>query len=196
MNGLFGTPDIKWIGVMWGIWGLYWFISALGVKSTQRRESPASRWSHVIPVVIGVSLMFRAQYGADTNWLASDVIPHGDDTVRLAVALVTLGLGFSIWARWHLGRNWSASITVKEGHELIRSGPYAWVRHPIYTGMLAGGVGTAIAMGELHAFIGLAIATAGFIRKLQIEEQWMREVFGEQYTKYAAEVSALIPYVY
>jgi hypothetical protein len=196
MNGMFDTPDIKWISAMWGIWLLYWFVSAAGVKSTKQRASSAERWSYLIPTLFGVALMGRNHFSGRNEWLATNVVPYGDDTLRLAVALVTLGLGFSIWARWHLGRNWSASVTVKEGHELIRSGPYAWVRHPIYTGMLAAGIGTAIAIGELHAFIGLAIATAGFIRKLQIEEQWMREVFGEQYAKYEAEVSALIPYVF
>jgi protein-S-isoprenylcysteine O-methyltransferase Ste14 len=196
MNGIFNTPDVKWIGTMWGIWLVYWFISAIGVKSTRQRASPAERWSYVIPTLLGVVLMGKNRFNGRTEWLATQVIPYSDDTVRLAVALVTLGLGFSIWARWHLGRNWSASVTVKEDHELIRSGPYAWVRHPIYTGMLAAGIGTAIAIGELHAFIGLAITTVGFIRKLRIEEQWMREVFGEQYAKYAEEVSALIPYVF
>ena len=196
MHGVFDAPDVKWIGAMWGIWLLYWFISAVAVKSTRQRASRAARWSYLVPTLLGIALMGRNHFSGSTEWLATNVVPLGDDTSRLAIVLVTLGLGFSIWARWHLGRNWSASVTIKEGHELIRSGPYAWVRHPIYTGMLAAGIGTAIAIGELHAFLGLALATAGFIRKMQIEEESMREVFGEQYVKYEAEVFALIPYVY
>jgi protein-S-isoprenylcysteine O-methyltransferase Ste14 len=192
MNGNFATPSIEWIGPMWGVWLLYWFISAGGARATKRREDRASRLSYVLPIVLGVGLMARA----NTFWPTVVLVPHTDDSLRLALALVALGLGFSIWARWHLGRNWSAAITAKEGHELIRSGPYAWVRHPIYTGMLTAGLGTAVALGGLNAFMGWAIVTAGYIRKFHIEERWMREVFGEQYTKYVAEVDALVPFVY
>jgi protein-S-isoprenylcysteine O-methyltransferase Ste14 len=191
MYGVFDSPNIAWIGPMWGIWGLYWFISAVGARSTKRRESPGSRLSYVLPILLGIWLMANR-----TSLPTVVIVPDTDDSMRLALALVALGLGFSIWARWHLGRNWSAVVTAKEGHELIRSGPYAWVRHPIYTGMLTAGLGTAIALGGLHAFTGWAIVTAGYIRKLQIEERWMREVFGEQYTKYVGEVDALVPYVY
>jgi protein-S-isoprenylcysteine O-methyltransferase Ste14 len=191
MYGVFNTSELEWIGRMWGVWLLYWIISAARVKSTNRRESSASRLSYLLPTLLGVGLMASRK----ARWLADSVFPFTSDLSQLAIALTAVGLGFAIWARWHLGRNWSASVTAKEGHELIRTGPYAFVRHPIYTGMLTAGLGTAIAIGGLHAFVGLAIVTVGFIRKLHIEEQWMREVFGEQYTKYEAEVPALIPFI-
>lgn len=188
----FSSLDSKWIGAMWSIWGGYWLISAIRTKSTRQYPSAAERISYLGPMVIGLVLFTKRKI----DWLNQVIVPQSDVTLHLAMALVAMGLGFSIWARWHLGTNWSASVTVKEQHDLIRSGPYGWVRHPIYTGMLAGGIGTAIAHGELRAFVGLVLITAGFIRKMQIEELRMKETFGERYDKYKAEVYALIPYVY
>ena len=111
-----------------------------------------------------------------------------------ALALAAAGLAFTVWARVHLGRNWSGSVTLKEGHELILSGPYAWVRHPIYTGLLMALLGSAVACGELRAAIGLGVVAAAFVRKLRIEERFMRESFPQQYPRYCAQVPALIPF--
>ena len=94
----------------------------------------------------------------------------------------------------HLGGNWSGTVTVKQGHELIRSGPYAYVRHPIYTGLTTALLGTTLASGTLHAVIGLAIIVLAFVRKSGIEEEFMREAFPGEYQRYSAEVPALIPF--
>jgi protein-S-isoprenylcysteine O-methyltransferase Ste14 len=108
--------------------------------------------------------------------------------------LLALGLAFTVWARVYLGRNWSGTVTLKEGHELIRSGPYTYVRHPIYTGLLVALLGSAVACGELRAMIGLGLVAGAFIRKLRIEERFMREIFPGQYERYCAEVPALVPF--
>jgi protein-S-isoprenylcysteine O-methyltransferase Ste14 len=99
-----------------------------------------------------------------------------------------------VWARVHLGRNWSGNVTVKEGHELIHTGPYRYVRHPIYTGILTGAIGTAICSGTLRAALGLTVLAAAFIVKLRAEERFMRETFPGQYQKYCEEVPALVPF--
>jgi protein-S-isoprenylcysteine O-methyltransferase Ste14 len=106
-----------------------------------------------------------------------------------------IGLGFSALARAWLGRNWSAEVTVKDGHELVRSGPYALVRHPIYAGMLLALAGTALMVGKWRALIGLALVVVALLRKLTVEERFMTEQFGEVYAHYRAEVSALIPFL-
>jgi protein-S-isoprenylcysteine O-methyltransferase Ste14 len=111
-----------------------------------------------------------------------------------ALVLTVAGLAFTVWARMHLGRNWSGAVTLKEGHELIRTGPYACVRHPIYAGLLVALLGGAVACGELRALIGFAVVTGAFQRKLSIEERFMRENFPEQYRAYCLEVPALIPF--
>ena len=109
--------------------------------------------------------------------------------------MLAAGLGFAVWARRCLGRNWSGIVTVKQGHELIRSGPYALVRHPIYTGLLLAILGTASAIGEWRGLIAFVLITAGFVLKLRIEEDFISETFGEQYARYRAEVPALIPFI-
>ena len=105
------------------------------------------------------------------------------------------GLLFAVWARLHLGRNWSRSVTVKEGHELIITGPYTLVRHPIYTGILAGFLGTAIALSQVRGFIGFVLIFIAFWAKLRREEAWMRSQFGETYAAYARHTAALVPYL-
>jgi protein-S-isoprenylcysteine O-methyltransferase Ste14 len=115
--------------------------------------------------------------------------------VGIGAALNLVGLSLAIWARGHLGRNWSGVVTIKEDHELITGGPYAMVRHPIYTGLLLAFVGLALARGEWRGIFGVLIAAGAFWRKLKVEERWMLERFGDKYQTYSQRVSALIPFV-
>jgi len=177
---------------LWLAWLLYWVISALSAKTTRRRESLGSRLSHVVPLLIGVALIVWPRVPSD--WLSLRLLPHRPLTYAVGVALLVLGLAFTVWARLHLGQNWSGTVTLKEGHELIRSGPYAYVRHPIYTGLLVALLGSAVACGELRAMIGLSVVAGAFIRKLRIEERLMREIFPGQYQRYCAQVPALVPF--
>jgi protein-S-isoprenylcysteine O-methyltransferase Ste14 len=177
---------------LWLAWFVYWVVSALSVKSTRRRESLGSRLSHVVPLLTGVALILWPRVA--WQWLSLRLLPPGPLQVALGLVLLALGLAFTVWARVYLGRNWSGMVTVKEGHELIRSGPYAYVRHPIYTGLLVALLGSAVTCGELRALIGLGIVAGAFIRKLRIEERFMRELFPQQYQRYCAEVPALIPF--
>ena len=186
---LSGTRLILWL--WWG-WGLYWILSALRNKATQRRESLASRLAHVLPLAVGAALI--AWPARRWSALAWRLWPTSLAAYWVGVALVIAGLGFAVWARVHLGGNWSGTVTVKQGHELIRSGPYAYVRHPIYTGLTTALLGTTLASGTLHAIIGLAIIVLAFVRKSGIEEGFMREAFPGEYQRYSAEVPALIPF--
>ncbi len=113
----------------------------------------------------------------------------------LGVATLSIGLSFSIWARRHLGTNWSGTVTVKVDHELIRTGPYRLVRHPIYTGILVGFLGTAISLSEWRGLAAVALVIIAFSLKIRLEEQWMTETFGDAYRRYCAEVKSLIPFV-
>ncbi len=177
---------------LWLAWLLYWLISAATAKPTRRRESLASRLSHVLPLLLGVYLIIWPQFGI--AWLSRPLLPDLPARFWLALALVAGGLGITVWARVHLGRNWSGDVTQKEGHELVRSGPYAYVRHPIYTGLLLALLGSAIALGEPRGFLGVLIVLAAFWRKLRIEEGFMRELFAGQYARYMSEVPALVPF--
>jgi protein-S-isoprenylcysteine O-methyltransferase Ste14 len=101
---------------------------------------------------------------------------------------------FSVWARVHLGGNWSGIVTIKHDHELIASGPYAIVRHPIYTGLLVAFIGSAMARGEWRGVLAVLIAWVALWRKLRLEERWMGERFGQQYEAYCRRVPALLPF--
>ncbi|MDB5396866.1 MAG: hypothetical protein JWM91_4372 [Rhodospirillales bacterium] len=109
--------------------------------------------------------------------------------------MLVAGLGFSIRARRYLGRNWSGTITLKEDHELIRTGPCGWVRHPIYTGLLLAFVGSAAALGQWRGLAAVGLAIVAFLLKIRLEERWMIEAFGDTYRLYRSEVRALIPFV-
>lgn len=179
---------------MWLSWVGYWWAASRNVKSALRRESAASRLSHMVPLSVAVLLL----------WLPRSPIPAlGERFLPLAAwpfwigALLTLaGLLFTVWARIHLGRNWSGTVTVKRDHELITSGPYRFVRHPIYSGLLLAFIGSALARAELRGVLAVVLAFWAFWHKLRIEEQWMREQFGEAYDEYARRVAAIVPFVY
>ena len=180
---------------LWIAWFLYWRISATGVKAARRHESPASRAAHLVPLLIaGLLLWVNPIPGGGV--LFKRFMPHTYLTYWTGTLILALGLAFSVWARVYLGRNWSATVTVKEDHELIRGGPYARVRHPIYTGLLLGFIGTAIVRGEWRGVLAVLIAFVALWRKLRLEERWMTETFGEQYRRYREHTAALIPYLF
>jgi protein-S-isoprenylcysteine O-methyltransferase Ste14 len=179
------------IAALWLIWLLYWIAAARDAKHTRRRESLASRATHLVPFALGGALLAIPRLG-DT-WLGGRFLPATPATYWAGAILLAAGLAFAIWARQHLAGNWSATVTLKHDHELVRSGPYGWVRHPIYTGLLLALLGTAISVGEWRALVALALFAAGVWRKLSIEERWLREAFRDQYADYCTHVPALIP---
>lgn len=181
------------IPVLWLLWLAFWIVAAFGAKETRRRESVLSRVSYVIPMIGGGILLGKPHVLGEA--LEQRYHAHTFGWFLIGLALVVAGLGFSVAARIWLGRNWSGTVTLKQDHELIRSGPYALVRHPIYTGMLVALLGTAIAIGKWHALIGLAVLFCGLFIKIGIEERFMAEQFGEAYARYRAEVPALIPFL-
>ena len=129
-------------------------------------------------------------------WLYRQLWPSGIWSFWIGAAVTAAGLLFAVWARRHLGRNWSSSVTIKQGHELITTGPYALVRHPIYTGILTGFLGTAIALSQVRGVIGFVLIFAVLWAKLRMEEKWMRSQFGETYAIFAHQTAALVPYLF
>lgn len=181
------------INGLWIAWVAYWVVSAARVKRAQRWESAASRASHVVPLIVAIWLLSTdALRWPVFSW---HVLPALAPRYPIGAALLLAGLLFSVWARVHLAGNWSASVTVKDHHELVRSGPYRVVRHPIYTGLLVGLLGTAIARNDVQGYIAVAIALVALWHKLHIEERFMEETFGDAYRDYRTKVKALIPFV-
>jgi protein-S-isoprenylcysteine O-methyltransferase Ste14 len=177
---------------LWAAWALYWWAASFDVKATARRESMASRLSHIVPLMLAVALLVSRAVppipGFALRWLPPTAWP-----LWLGALLTVAGLAFTVWARRVLGRNWSAVVTLKNDHQLVTSGPYRYARHPIYTGLLLAVAGSAMARGDVRALIALALAAVAFWRKLRIEEAWLRERFGRDYDDYARRVAALIP---
>ena len=160
------------INTLWLIFIAYWLISALKRKKTKSRESIAQRLSYVIPLVLMWVLLFRG-VRATCRGSTSASFPTLAATEWIGVFLTAAGVAIACWARYHLGANWSGVVTLKEGHELIRTGPYRNIRHPIYTGILLALLGTAIAVGEVRALIAVAIAWASFYTKARREESFL-----------------------
>jgi protein-S-isoprenylcysteine O-methyltransferase Ste14 len=178
---------------MWLGWVLYWWVAARDVKSTVRRESLSSRLSHIVPLAIAVFLYSSQRVRIPL--LAERFLPLTGWSFWIGAFLTAAGLLFTVWARLHLGRNWSGSVTIKREHELVTSGPYALVRHPIYTGLLVALLGSTLALGDWRAVLAFALASGALWRKLRVEEDWMRQQFGDAYQAYSQSVAALIPFV-
>ena len=179
--------------LLWLVFIAVWIAMARGGKAIAERESVTSRLSHSLPLAIAICLLAAPQIPIPP--LDDRFAPLSLSLVRLGAALTLAGVAFAIWARTLLAGNWSSDVTLKRDHELIVEGPYALVRHPIYTGILVALAGTALAVGEWRSVLAVAIAALAFWRKLRIEEAVMRRQFGEAYARYAARVSALIPFV-
>ena len=179
--------------LMWLSWAAYWWAASRNVKVAVRRESLRSRLAHIVPLTVAMLLLWGPR--APTAFLTQRFLPLTEWPFWLGVLLTAGGMLFSVWARLHLGRNWSGTVTIKQGHELITSGPYAVVRHPIYTGLLLAFLGSAVALGEWRGVIAFALAAGALWLKLRLEERWMRQQFGDAYSAYAARVAALVPFV-
>jgi protein-S-isoprenylcysteine O-methyltransferase Ste14 len=180
--------------VVWIAFLIYWRIKAANTKSTQRLEPAASGILRLLIILVAIVLLSTTWI--PLPWLYRPVWRAGFWPFWLGAAVTVSGLLFAVWAREHLGRNWSSQVSIKQDHELITTGPYAVVRHPIYTGILVGFLGLAIALSEVRGFVVFVLFFLVFWAKLSKEEQWMSSQFGETYAKYVDRTAALVPYVF
>jgi protein-S-isoprenylcysteine O-methyltransferase Ste14 len=177
----------------WGIFFAVWMLAALFTKRTVYHESGAQRLRYILPIVIGWYLLFRGSRLHSSFNLR--IIPDADIIHVIAAILCVCGLAICLWARAVLGRNWSGTVTLKENHELIVRGPYRLVRHPIYTGILAMLLATAIQQGHIAGMIGVVIVFVSLWIKLIGEEELMRHQFPEQYPAYQQRVKRIVPFL-
>ncbi len=176
---------------LWLFWLIYWIALAFGNKHSVAQVHPAWRRASLLSAV-ALILAWREFPGHFRHELA----PHSDVRVWIGFALTAAGIGFAIWARNTLGRNWSSAPVIKEGHDLIRSGPYSLVRHPIYTGLLLAVFGTGLASATTWWIYTLVLTFLLFLWKIRLEESLMQRQFPEAYPAYRAKTKALIPFVY
>ncbi len=178
---------------MWLSFVAYWWAISKNVKETERQESAASRLARLVLIASAVALLWLPR--VPPRLLDERFLPPGAWCFWGGAAVTAGGLLFAVWARHHLGKNWSQAVTLKQGHELITGGPYALVRHPIYTGFLLGFAGCAVALGEWRGLLAVALVFGALWHKLKLEEKWMRAQFGEKYEAYSRRVKALVPFV-
>ena len=186
--------DLKtWIYGAWIAGLAFWALASIASKRTMRAQSPASEMGQGALAGAGFVLLFNRQIAlGPLDWRLA---PNFAALDYAGLALTILGLSFMAWSRIVLGRNWSATVTIKEDHELVSSGPYAIVRHPLYAGVLLAMLGTAIYFGQIRGFIAFLLTFAGWWLKSRTEEAFLVEQFGTRYLQYQKQVKALIPHV-
>jgi protein-S-isoprenylcysteine O-methyltransferase Ste14 len=174
----------------WVIFSVYWEIAAKNAAPAKSSEAKASRGVHVALANVALILIAAPIYGLGR------FLPASSALMAVGLAIEIAGLSLAIWARQHLGRNWSGEITIKENHQLIRTGPYRRLRHPIYTGLLTMYLGLTVATGERLAVMGLVVAILAYWRKTRIEEATLSAAFGAEYDTYRADTWAIVPGIF
>jgi protein-S-isoprenylcysteine O-methyltransferase Ste14 len=173
------------LSLLWIGWLLSWLLASGWTTRTIIRQSPGSRIVQSLPIWIGALLLFRQP----DNVLAAPLLRPRPWLGWIAVLIATLCFAMTWWARIHLGRLWSAAVTVKADHVLVRSGPYRLTRHPIYTGLLVALSATALARNSLAALVGIGLIALGLVLKLRQEEQFLLAQFGAAYVVYKRPTS-------
>jgi protein-S-isoprenylcysteine O-methyltransferase Ste14 len=177
----------------WSLWMATWLIAALWSDPAAKRSTFREQWRYWIVTMAGVVLLFgrysSRSYGGGELW------DLGFGTNAALVAVAALGLLFTWWARIYLGRLWSSSVTRKADHIVVDTGPYGIVRHPIYTGIIAAALATALVKGTPYAIVGALLMSFGFWIKAALEERFLREHLGaDAYDSYRRRVPMLIPF--
>ena len=190
----------------WVVFIGVWIVLSFGVKRDIKGGGFSSWWSQnyllrLIVLALGVFAATRILAGT-AHFSSGDAVIFSNTLFTppvalgwVAAVLSAAGVGFAIWARIYLGRNWSSAPAVKENHELVTTGPYAYVRHPIYTGLILTALGTTLT-GTIFG-IGVLIVAAGvFFRRIDKEERIMLELFPDTYPTYQARTKTLIPWIW
>jgi protein-S-isoprenylcysteine O-methyltransferase Ste14 len=173
------------------LFSVYWSIAAKDSAPTKTSESKWSRGLHLALVNGGVLLLILPVPGLTRRFL-----PDSRFLVAAGLLVEAAFILLAVWARRALGSNWSGEVRVATGHQLIRSGPYRYIRHPIYTAVLGMYCGVALVSGEIHAPIALVIVALAYWRKIRMEERAMSETFGADHEAYRRDTWALIPFLF
>jgi len=185
------SPGMLVAGGAWLGFLVFWSLPTAHGGTGRREESAGSRAVHSNLLNLGLLLLFVSIPGLRWRYLAPSPwqVPVGLGVMALATLL-------HVYARLHLGRNWSTRVKIQAGHELVRSGPYRWIRHPIYTAILALALGTALVSGRVLSLLGVTAFAVAYLRKLRLEERMLGEEFGTEWHEYRRRSWALVPGVF
>jgi protein-S-isoprenylcysteine O-methyltransferase Ste14 len=188
---VFGWDPGTMIRALWILFAVYWVVSAFRRKKTKQRESIFQRLTYVLPLLFAFLLFSRPE--ADYGWLGAPLYPQSLAGAWLGVLLTAAGVAIAIWARVHLGTNWSGVVTLKEDHELIRTGPYRTIRHPIYTGILLAVLGSVVALAQVRGVIAFVIIWLSFYIKARREESLLSAEFGPRFAEHRQHTGMFLP---
>jgi protein-S-isoprenylcysteine O-methyltransferase Ste14 len=183
-----------WINTSWAIFFAIWVAWGITSKRTARRQSRQSRVA--VLATLTLAFLFLLSSAVRIGPLGWRFLSDSTASAGIAVLLTALGFGIAIWARLHLGGNWSPNVTIKQNHTLIQTGPYAFVRHPIYSGISMAAAGLVVLNGDLGSLAAFALLLLRWRTKFRMEEDFMTQQFGDRYLEYKRNVKALVPYLW
>jgi protein-S-isoprenylcysteine O-methyltransferase Ste14 len=186
-----GDRVTSFIAALWAIWLIGWVLASRWGAETVARKSVGSHLAYAVFIWAGAVLLFV--HPQRLAVFAQPLLPRSVWIAWAGVVLVALGLGFTVWARLHLGRMWSGTVTLKADHIVVRSGPYGLTRHPIYTGLLLALIGTVLVRRTLSDVAAFILFMVGLMIKIHQEERLLTEHLGDEYRAYQAEVPAVVP---
>ena len=179
------------VEVPWIVFALYWIVSAIRTRGTLQTESFASRYAILLIEVAGFVLLFR--HSAGIGFLGNRFMHRTLASAIVGSILTWMGIGLAIWARYHLAEYWSARITIKQDHQLIRTGPYARLRHPIYSGIILAAIGSAVVIDQWRCVLGVCLVLIGYCIKARKEETMLTQQFGDAFREHQKQTGFLIP---
>jgi len=179
------------VEVPWIVFVLYWIVSAIRTRDTLQTESFASRYAILLIEAAGFVLLFR--HSAGIGFLGNRVMHRTLASAIVGSILTWMGIGLAIWARYHLAEYWSARITIKEDHQLIRTGPYTRLRHPIYSGIVLAAIGSAVVIDQWRCVLGVCLVLMGYCIKARKEETMLTQQFGDAFREHQKHAGFLIP---
>jgi protein-S-isoprenylcysteine O-methyltransferase Ste14 len=175
----------------WVVFLAYWIIAARNTNRTERKEPFVWRYGVMLIEIAGFVILFDDQ--ADIGVLGHKIFSSSIALMLASVALTWAGIALAIWARTHLGQYWSGRITIKEDHKLIRTGPYARLRHPIYSGLDLAVIGAALAIDRWRCVVGVCVIILGFGIKARREEAMLTGQFGAAFEEHRRYTGFLLP---
>ena len=179
------------VEIPWIVFIVYWIIGAVKTRANRETESFTSRFAVLLLEGVGYVLIFSGSTGI--GFLGTRFIPRTMAGEILGVVLLWSGVALAIWARYHLAEYWSARVTIKEDHQLIRTGPYTYLRHPIYSGLVLATIGSALVIDEWRCILGTCLVLVGYCFKAKIEEAMLTQQFGEAFREHQKDTGFLIP---
>ena len=177
---------VPWI---WGVWLVSWMLAAF-VRDKSVAKQVSGETGHRVVTIVGALLLFGVPHGLapDFSWPVPTGAAWGLD------AVIVLGFAITWWARVTLGRLWSGDVARTKNHHVVDRGPYRFVRHPIYTGIILAAIATALIRGGVRSLAGAAGITLGLYLKARLEERFLGQALGEPYTAYARRTPMLVPF--